>query len=141
MLGIYKHGNNIFSVFFSPPNVLLADKTQRNYPYLFQTVTELHHELDDIIRSHGYPVNAFSSFAYDAIWSIALTLHQASYILDSQNKHLSNFTYGDNETAILFRDILRNLSFYGMSASNYLLCPYFNVLRVPLSEIESDFTL
>ncbi|XP_067042004.1 gamma-aminobutyric acid type B receptor subunit 2-like isoform X2 [Acropora muricata] len=80
-----------------------------------KTVTELHNELDDIIRSHGYPVNAFSSFAYDAIWSIALTLHQASYILNSQNKHLSNFTYGDNETAILFRDILRNLSFYGMS--------------------------
>ena len=109
-------------------------------PYLFQTVTELDHELDDIIRSHGYPVNSFSSFAYDAIWSIALTLDQASYILNSQNKQLSNFTYGDNETAILFRDILRNLSFYGMSVSNYLLCPYFNVLRVPISKIKTDFT-
>ncbi|XP_068719993.1 gamma-aminobutyric acid type B receptor subunit 2-like [Montipora capricornis] len=80
-----------------------------------KTATELDKELKKLIQRHGYPDNAFSSFAYDAIWSIALTLQQASDILETRDKRLSNFSYGDKESAFLFRDILRNLSFNGMS--------------------------
>jgi len=71
-------------------------------------------------KRENYPINPFSSFAYDAIWSIALTLHQSSSILEARNKTLANFTYGDRESADLFRKVLRNLSFAGMSVSNLI---------------------
>ena len=70
-------------------------------------------------RKMNYPANAFSSFAYDAIWSIALTLHKSFPVLEARNKSLSNITYGDSETTELFKRVLRNLSFIGMSVSGY----------------------
>ena len=80
-------------------------------------------------KRENYPINAFSSFAYDAVWSIALTLHQSSLILEARNKRLSNLTYGDSETAELFRNVLRNLTFLGMSVSMLS----FRILFVQLS--------
>ena len=65
----------------------------------------------------NYPANAFSSFAYDAIWSIALTLQKSSPILKARNKSFSNITYGDREATELFKRVLRNLTFIGMSVS------------------------
>jgi len=67
----------------------------------------------------NYPANAFSSFAYDAIWSIALTLQKSSPVLKARNKSLSSITYGDKETTELFKRVLRNLTFIGMSVSGY----------------------
>ena len=67
----------------------------------------------------NFPANAFSSFAYDAIWSIALTLQKSSAVLKAHNKSLSNITYSDRETTEVFKQVLRNLTFIGMSVSGY----------------------
>ena len=83
----------------------------------FQTAVELNNELMTEAKRMNYPSNPFSSFAYDAIWSIALTLQKSSPFLKARNKSLSNITYGDLETAELFRRVLRNLTFTGMSVS------------------------
>lgn len=83
----------------------------------FQTATDLDKELKEKSKRENYPINAFSSFAYDAVWSIALTPNQSSLILEARNKRLSNLTYGDSETAELFKNVLRNLTFLGMSVS------------------------
>ncbi|RMX37700.1 hypothetical protein pdam_00004335 [Pocillopora damicornis] len=80
-----------------------------------KTAVELNDELLERSRKINYPANGFSSFAYDAIWSIALTLHQSSFALQARNKSLTNITYGDREAAELFRRILRNLTYIGMS--------------------------
>ncbi|KAJ7352860.1 hypothetical protein OS493_033402 [Desmophyllum pertusum] len=80
-----------------------------------KTAVELNNELMNQSQIMNYPINGFSSFAYDAIWSIALTLHKSSSVLKVRNKSLSNITYSDGETADLFRRVLRNLTFIGMS--------------------------
>lgn len=85
----------------------------------FQTAVELNNELMRESQKMNYPVNAFSSFAYDAIWSIALTLQKSSPVLEALNKSLANITYGDRETTELFKRVLRNLTFIGMSVSGY----------------------
>lgn len=85
----------------------------------FQTAVELNNELTRESQKMNYPVNAFSSFAYDAIWSIALTLQKSSPVLEALNKSLANITYGDRETTELFKRVLRNLTFIGMSVSGY----------------------
>lgn len=85
--------------------------------FTLQTAVELNDELLERSRKINYPANGFSSFAYDAIWSIALTLHQSSFALQARNKSLTNITYGDREAAELFRRILRNLTYIGMSVS------------------------
>lgn len=97
--------------------------------FIFQTATDLDKELMEKSKIENYPINAFSSFAYDAVWSIALTLHQSSLIFEARNKRLSNLTYGDSETAGLFRNVLRNLTFLGMSVSMLS----FRILFVQLS--------
>ena len=79
-------------------------------------------------RKMNYPANAFSSFAYDAIWSIALTLHKSFPVLKARNKSLSNITYGDSETTELFKRVLRNLSFIGMSVREYVT--YLQLIRM-----------
>lgn len=83
----------------------------------FQTAAELNNELMTHTKRMNYSINPFSSFAYDAIWSIALTLQKSFPVLKARNKKLSNITYGDEETADLFRRVLRNLTFTGMSVS------------------------
>ena len=87
--------------------------------FCFQTAVELNKELMRKSQNMSYPANAFSSFAYDAIWSIALALQKLSPVLKARNKSLSSVTYGDMETTELFKGVLRNLSFIGMSVSGY----------------------
>lgn len=87
--------------------------------FCFQTAVELDKELMRKSKKLNYPANAFSSFAYDAIWSIALTLQKSSPVLKARNKSLSSITYGDKETTELFKRVLRNLTFIGMSVSGY----------------------
>ncbi|XP_022781204.1 gamma-aminobutyric acid type B receptor subunit 2-like isoform X3 [Stylophora pistillata] len=80
-----------------------------------KSAVELKDELLERSRKINYPTNGFSSFAYDAIWSIALTLHQSISVLQARNKSLANIKYGDREAAELFKRLLRNLTFTGMS--------------------------
>ncbi|XP_078371637.1 gamma-aminobutyric acid type B receptor subunit 2-like [Oculina patagonica] len=82
-----------------------------------KTAVELNNELMMESKRMNFPINPFSSFAYDAIWSIALTLQKSGPVLKARNKSFSNITYGDEETADLFRRVLRNLTFTGMSGT------------------------
>jgi hypothetical protein len=59
----------------------------------------------------------YYTVGYDAVLAIALTLNKSISILQAQGKSLENFTYDDNETSALFKSILLNLSFTGMSVS------------------------
>lgn len=82
-----------------------------------KTAEELNKELMRKSQRMNFPANAFSSFAYDAIWSIALTLQKSSAVLKAHNKSLSNITYSDRETTEVFKQVLRNLTFIGMSGT------------------------
>lgn len=56
-----------------------------------------------------------SSFAYDAVWAIALVLNTSAQRLAERGKSLENFTYADKEMADIFEEVFYNTSFLGVT--------------------------
>ncbi|EDV22613.1 uncharacterized protein TRIADDRAFT_28937, partial [Trichoplax adhaerens] len=66
--------------------------------------------------SNGAPLSGSYSYAYDAIWALALGLNRTDEILrEKYARNLSSFNYNDNITAHILVDALNNVSFIGLS--------------------------
>lgn len=96
------------------------------FPVIFQTVQEL---LDEYIMelsssSYKYP-NRRAAFAYDAVWTIALTLNRSISALNQQNETrnltLDDFDYTNVAMRKTFMKYAKTISFQGMSVSRNIL--------------------
>ena len=66
----------------------------------------------DTVLSVGY--------TYDAVWTIALALNSSISILEERGLgRLENFTYDSVEMADVFTEAVANVSFEGISVSDY----------------------
>lgn len=71
----------------------------------------------DRLANQSNQYNAYYTAAYDAVMAIAMTLNKSISILKTQGKTLGNFSHVDKDTSSLFKDILLNLTFNGMTVS------------------------
>ena len=58
-----------------------------------------------------------AAFAYDAVWTIALTLNKSITVLQQQNMTLEEFDYNNTCMRKTFMKYAKTLSFQGMSVS------------------------
>jgi len=67
----------------------------------------------DIFLNFGY--------IYDAVWTIALALNSSISILEERGLgRLEDFTYNSTEMADVFTKTIGNISFQGISVSDWL---------------------
>ncbi|XP_028519734.1 gamma-aminobutyric acid type B receptor subunit 1 isoform X2 [Exaiptasia diaphana] len=57
--------------------------------------------------------NDFALFAFDAMWAMALTLHNAAKTLAEQNKTLEMFNYRSSRITAIMKSSLQSISFQG----------------------------
>jgi len=74
------------------------------------------------LNKSGYPENTFASFGYDAAWACALTLNASIEVLRQQNLLLTEFNYSQANVSKIFVDIMKGISFRGMTVSKEKTC-------------------
>lgn len=90
---------------------------------LFQTVQDLRDEyVMELSKSpYKYP-SRYAAFAYDAVWTIALTLNRSISALKQQNETknmtLADFDYTNAAMRKTFMKYAKTISFQGMSVSS-----------------------
>lgn len=92
---------------------------------LFQSPQELYNNYLVRLNASGYQENTFASYGYDAAWTCALTLNASIVILKQQNFTLKDFNYSQSNVRNVFVDIMKGISFAGMTVS-YALLPERN---------------
>lgn len=92
---------------------------------LFQTPQELYNNYLVRLNASGYQENTFASYGYDAALTCALTLNASIVILKQQNFTLKDFNYSQSNVRNVFVDIMKGISFAGMTVS-YALLPERN---------------
>lgn len=88
---------------------------------LFQTPQELYDNYRVRLNNSGYPVNSFAAFGFDAAWTCALTLNASLEVLRQQNLTLTDFNYSQANVSKIFVDIMKGISFRGMTVSEKYL--------------------
>ncbi|XP_070577493.1 gamma-aminobutyric acid type B receptor subunit 2-like [Ptychodera flava] len=89
-------------------------------------------------ENSNYAWNGLSPYGYDATWTVALMLDEASKIMkarrlpDNSVKRLEDFTYDDEEMTELFFDLLTDTYFLGVSGP----VSFKNGDRVGVTQIE-----
>ncbi len=96
------------------------------YYFLFisQTVEEFRSELLERLKrpeNRIYQWHNRNPYGYDATWAVALMLNRSVDILktkrfaDGNTRRLEDFTYDDNEMALMFLDLFKDTDFPGVS--------------------------
>ena len=88
--------------------------------FFFQTVQELYDEYLMELSKSPYKdkdPHRDATFAYDAVWTIALTLNKSTTVLQQQNMTLEEFDYNNTFMRKTFMKYAKTLSFQGMSVS------------------------
>ena len=93
---------------------------------ILQTVWELSEEYKtELAKSPYKEPSRHAAFAYDAVWTIALTLNQSISALKKQNEtrnmSLEDFDYTNTAMRKIFMKTAKGISFQGMSVSVVLL--------------------
>ena len=81
----------------------------------------------------------YSSFAYDAVLSIALALNRSAKILAYRNKTLDEFNYTNSELAQVLKESLSNVTFQGFTVSSFLCLPKKISETCPIKDINNAF--
>ncbi len=74
-------------------------------------------------ENRQYTWSEFSSYGYDAAWSVALMLNKSVNVLkdtnftDGEEHRLEHFTYQDSEMTQVFFRLLKETDFIGVSVS------------------------
>ena len=82
-----------------------------------QTPQELYADYQERLNKSGFSENSFASYGYDAAWTCALTLNASIDILEKQNFNLTEFNYSRPNVSKVFVDIMKGISFAGMTVS------------------------
>lgn len=95
------------------------------YRDIVQTTQELSDEYrGELAKSPYKEPSRHAAFAYDAVWTIALTLNQSIAALKQQNEtrnmSLEDFDYTNMAMRKAFMKIARGISFQGMSVGGIL---------------------
>jgi len=88
-----------------------------NYVSNLQTAVQLQDEYHSIILKRNLSKNLYSSFTYDAAWTIARMLNKSIPLLAKYNKTLETLQYKDAIAVDIFIKILHETDFFGMSVS------------------------
>lgn len=67
-----------------------------------------------------FPLSPYATSAYDAVWTIALTINETFQKWKDNNSSLdiTNFDYKNGKDIMIeLRDVMQNLSFEGLSVS------------------------
>ena len=81
-------------------------------------------EYQQELKASAYNASTSShvAFAYDAVWTVALTLNKAIQQLPLQNETknltLEDFNYNNREMRDTFMKLMKKLTFTGMSVSS-----------------------
>ena len=122
--------------------MMMIDIQQNISNDFLQTVQELYDEyIMELAKSpYKYP-SRHAAFAYDAIWTIALTLNRSISALkeknETSNMTLADFDYTNAAMRKTFMKYIKTISFQGMSVSTkkhvitfpFSKVPYFIVMR------------
>ena len=87
------------------------------FGHFSQTPQELYAEYLERLNNSGYSENTFASYGYDAAWTCALTLNASIDVLEKQNFKLNEFNYSLPNVSKVFVDIMKRISFAGMTVS------------------------
>ncbi|KXJ12256.1 Gamma-aminobutyric acid type B receptor subunit 1 [Exaiptasia diaphana] len=82
---------------------------------LKQSAKDLIKELNKLMTSNNFSTNLYTSFTYDAVWTIARMLNKSIPLLAKHNKTLESLTYKDQTAVDIFVKILHQTDFNGMS--------------------------
>lgn len=90
-----------------------------------KTIEELRAEYKAELSKTPYKEpSRHAAFAYDAVWTIALTLHNSISALQQQNEtrnmSLEDFDYSNTAMRKTFMKVAKGVSFQGMSVSALL---------------------
>ncbi|KAM7432495.1 hypothetical protein ABFA07_017083 [Porites harrisoni] len=80
-----------------------------------KTPQELYFDYQGRLNKSGYPENTFASYGYDAAWTCALTLNASIDVLQQRNLTLTDFNYSRADMSKIFVDIMKGISFRGMT--------------------------
>lgn len=105
---------------------------------ILQTIRELSEEYKtELAKSPYREPSRHAAFAYDAVWTIALTLNQSISALKKQNEtrnmSLEDFDYTNTAMRKTFMKTAKGISFQGMSVS---VLPIFSLVA-----LQSNFFL
>lgn len=100
---------------------------------IFQTIQELSEEYKtELAKSPYKEPSRYAAFAYDAVWTIALTLNQSISVLKQQNEtrnmSLEDFDYTNIAMRNTFMKVAKSISFQGMSVS--VLFHFYSFSRI-----------
>ena len=87
------------------------------FGHFSQTPQELYTEYLERLNNSGYSENTFASYGYDAAWTSALTLNASINVFEKQNFKLNEFNYSLPNVSKVFVDIMKRISFAGMTVS------------------------
>ena len=90
-----------------------------------KTIEELREEyIKELAKTPYIEPSRLAAFAYDAVWTIALTLNKSISALKQQNEtrnmSLEDFDYTNTAMRKTFMKVIKGISFQGMSVSTIL---------------------
>lgn len=90
---------------------------------------DLHKEYNDMILKRNLSTNLFSTFTYDAAWTIARMLNKSIPLLAKYNKTLETLKYKDEIAVDIFIKKLHETDFLGMSVRLFFVKMFYNVIQ------------
>jgi len=90
------------------------------------------------LNASGYQENTFASYGYDAAWTCALTLNASIDILEQQNLTLNDFNYSRSNVRKVFVDIMKRISFAGMSGQVKFDSNHDRITKLEVRQIQEN---
>jgi len=103
-----------------------------------KTPQELYDNYQVRLNKSGYPENTFASFGYDAAWACALTLNASIEVLRQQNLLLTEFNYSQANVSKIFVDIMKGISFRGMTGKVKFDSNNDRISKLEVRQIQGD---
>ncbi|XP_067038730.1 gamma-aminobutyric acid type B receptor subunit 2-like [Acropora muricata] len=103
-----------------------------------RTPQELYNSYQLRLKESGYSENTFASYGYDAAWACALTLNASIEVLRQQNLTLSDFTYSQANMSKIFVEIMKGISFRGMTGQVKFDSNYDRISKLEVRQIQGD---
>lgn len=103
-----------------------------------KTPQELYADYLQRLSNSGYSENTFASYGYDAAWACAMTLNASIDVLEKQNFKLNEFNYSLPNVSKVFVDIMKRMSFAGMTGQVKFDSNHDRITKLEVRQIQGN---